>query len=122
MALILNKVPDFEPAWQAHLEFWCDDKAGLSNDVSEFSSYLINNLNLISGNKRQEIFLVIEDCLNDGDDRVKDAIATCLLENLLNAVSEKQLASELFIDLLGKESKKYCKSWDDFTGISTPGL
>ena len=120
--LILNKVPEFELAWQAHLEFWGDEKAGLSNDLSEFASYLVDNIETLSIDKRQDIFLFIEICLNEGDESVKDAVASCLLENLLNAVSEGLVDSKLFVNLLGQESKKLCKSWDEFTGVKTPGL
>ena len=122
MELILNKVPEFEPAWQAHLEFWDGDEAGLSNDIAEFSAYLIENLASISSDRRKELFLFIESCLIEGDKLVKDAISTCLLENLLNAVSGERVSPDLFVDFLGTESRSYCKSWDEFTGFSTPSL
>ncbi|MCU7556014.1 hypothetical protein OCL06_15595 [Alteromonas sp. ASW11-19] len=122
MDRILNIVPEFEPEWQSHLEFWGDDEAGLSNDLAEFASYLVNNLGCIPSDKREELFLFVEACLREGDDMVKDAIATCFLENLLNAVSEKRVDACLFVNFLGTESRKFCKSWDEFTGVNTPGL
>ena len=122
MGLILDKIPDFEPVWQAHLDFWGDDEAGLSNDLAEFASYLVNTLSSLSSDKRKELFLLVEVCLNEGDEEVKDAIATCLLENLLNAVSEERVDALLFVGFLEDESRKFCKSWDEFTGIETPGL
>lgn len=122
MELILRKVPEFEPTWLAHLEFWGDDKAGLSNDLSEFACYLVDNVELMSTNKRLDIFVFIETCLIKGDESVKCAVATCVLENLINSASEGKINSNLFVNLLGQESKKFCKAWDKFTGIKTPGL
>jgi len=120
--LFLNKVPGFEPAWQAHLEFWGNDTPGLSNDISKLSSYLINNLHLMSSDKREEVFLLVESCLEEGDEMVKNAVATCLLENMINAVSSGRVEAHLFVGLLGEESRNFCKAWDDFTGTHTQGL
>ncbi|MEI8632415.1 hypothetical protein P4S72_11190 [Vibrio sp. PP-XX7] len=83
-----------------------DDEAGLSNDLAEFASYLVDSLGSISIDKREELFLFVEACLSEGDEMVKDAIATCLLENLLNAVSEERIDAHLFVNLLGTESRK----------------
>jgi hypothetical protein len=97
MNFILDKVPEFKTAWQVHLDFWGEDEAGLSNDIAEFASFIISNIVKMDDEKKKNIFRLVEDCLNDGDESVKDAIATCFLENLLNAVSDKKLSSESFI-------------------------
>ncbi len=122
MNLILDMVPEFKAAWQDHLDFWGSDQAGLSNDMAEFSSFLIANIEKISEERKQDIFLFAEKCLEEGDESVKDAIATCFLENILNAVSDEAISPEIFIKYLGEKSKEFCKSWDEFTGVSTPGL
>jgi hypothetical protein len=122
MNFILDKVPEFKTAWQVHLDFWGEDEAGLSNDIAEFASFIISNIVKMDDEKKKNIFRLVEDCLNDGDEFVKDAIATCFLENLLNAVSDKKLSSESFIHFLGGKSRAYCKSWDEFTGVQTPNL
>ena len=122
MNLILKTVPEFESVWQAHIEYWGDDVAGLSNDLNEFSAFMIGNITEVSGLTKQNIFLLVEELLNTGDVEVKDAIATCFLENLLNAVSDNKLSSNEFVHFLGKESRNYCKSWDGYTGVETPNL
>lgn len=70
----------------------------------------------------KEIFLLIEYFLNEGDRDVQDAVATCFLENLINATSWKTLKPETFLCYLGPESRAYCKAWDEFTGVKTQGL
>ncbi len=122
MELLLKEVPKFEPAWLTHLEYWGEDKAGLSNDISEFSAYIISSITEMDDSKKQSLFLLVEELLNTGGDAVKDAIATCFLENILNAISDKKISSDEFVHLLGNKSRAYCKSWDEYTEVETPNL
>jgi hypothetical protein len=57
MNLILNKFPEFTSVWQEHLKFWGEDEAGLSNDMTEFASFVIRNTEKMPNQKRREIFL-----------------------------------------------------------------
>lgn len=50
------------------------------------------------------------------------AACTCFLENLLNTASWENIKYDRFIPYLGKRSKEYCKAWDEFTGVRSPGL
>jgi hypothetical protein len=51
-----------------------------------------------------------------------DAICACFLENLLNRASGGMIMYSRFIPYLGEKSKEYCRAWDEFTGIKSPGL
>ena len=122
MDFILQNVPDFERAWRAHLEYWDGEEAGLCNDMSAFSSYVED---LVAKNRTENlkpIFDLIEQLMNDGDQTVKDAVATCFLENLINRASAGSVPARAFVHLLGPRSRAYCKAWDDFTGVRTEGL
>ena len=120
---ILSEIPSFAPRWHAYLEYWEDSTPGLCSDVSEFSHYVID---LIKENEKPKnlanVFYLIESLLVDGDNEVKNAAATCFLENLLNVSSEEKIEAKQFVPFLGKESRVYCKSWDTFTGVHTDGL
>ncbi len=71
----------------------------------------------------KEIFLLVEFFLNDGNQDVQSAVATCFLEGLINFISHDRLTSEkLMTYLVGKESIEHCKAWDEFTGVKTEGL
>lgn len=122
MRIVLRSVPEFYPAWKAHLEYWEGEEAGLSNDLSEFSHFVIENIKEMKDGRKKEIFSLVERLLEEGDREVKDAVATCFLENLLNASSSERLSPEDFVGFLGGGAKSYCKSWDEFTGVKTPGL
>lgn len=66
------------------------------------------------------LFNLIERLLTEGSAEVRDAAATCFLENLTNR--SDSLDPRLYVPLMGPESRNYCRAWDDFTGVKTPGL
>jgi hypothetical protein len=73
----------------------------------------------------KELMGIAEILLEHGSEDVKNAVATCYIENLVNTASdekEKAVTYETFIPYLGPKSKEYCKAWDEFTGCKTPGL
>lgn len=122
--LILKEFPDFNKQWDEYLSYWDGVSPNYSLEMSEFSRYVIELL------KKQrtdieyvkKIFNFIEMLIIEGNEEVRTAVTTCLLENLLNSVSWERILSETFVPYLGIKSKEYCKSWDKFTGVKTPGL
>jgi hypothetical protein len=64
----------------------------------------------------------VEVLLTTGDDNVKDAIATGFLESLLSQASKGTMNLRSVKGMLGPESRKYCRAWDEFTGVKTDGL
>jgi hypothetical protein len=122
MKIILQEVPEFDEHWQAHLKYWGDEEAGLCNDMSEFSKYAADLIQNGQFANLPVVFDVAERLMVEGDNEVKDAVATCFLENLLNIAGTEQLDASKFVDLLGPESRAYCKAWDEFTGVYTEGL
>lgn len=51
-----------------------------------------------------------------------NAACTCFLENLLNRASAGRILYNRFIPYLGEKSKEFCRAWDEFTGVKSPGL
>lgn len=121
--IILEKNPKFNEKWNEYLDFWRSEKMrGLCNDLGAFSDYVRDLLQKKEVEDLKEIFDLIEWLLLNGTDEVKDAITTGFLENLLNYCSYGSISPKSFVYLLGSESRKYCKAWDEFTGIKTEGL
>lgn len=121
--LILQKFPGFQNAWQEHLDWWGKETPGFCNDMAAFSRYTIMLLKEKKNEQQlKEIFAFIEELMNVGTIEVKEAVATCFLENFINAVAWGRIPASSFVYLLGEESKKYCKAWDEFTGVKTEGL
>jgi hypothetical protein len=117
MDLILKQIPAFRECWERHLRYWDGEEAGLCNDMAAFSHYVVD---LISGDRLDGldvIFNLVEQLLLEGDQELQDATATCFLENLLNASSSGKVDANKFADLLGTESRAYCRAWDRYTGV-----
>lgn len=66
----------------------------------------------------ESLFVLVERCLAEGTQDLKDGAATCFLENLINRPETGPLA----VPFMGLLSREYCRAWDAFTGVRTPGL
>ena len=123
---ILNKLftlfPPFEKFREEEMdEVWGEDTS-VHTDMLIFSYYIIDLLADDSKESYQKeielTFIFMEQLMNEGSEEVQEAVATCFLEDLLNAVSWERITASSFLSLLGPESKKHCKAWDEFTGHS----
>lgn len=122
MRIILQKVPEFISDWKEHLMFWNGDEPGLCNDLSAFSTFVIENLAKMDEERKAEVFNVIEYLLLEGEQCVQEAVATCFLENLQNSAEPNKFPTLSFVSYLGQKSREYCLAWDEFTGAKTDGL
>jgi len=102
------------------VEDWRPDKPPPTTMMSCLAEVLLSQESDFTDDQYQSIFLLVEELLLNYDDEVKNAVATGLLETLVNA-SNQQIPSK-FTFFIGDEAKKYCIAWDDFTGIKTLGL
>src|SRR5690349_21014454 len=97
MEQILARFPAFGDRWQAHLNWWGGEEAGLCNDVSEFGRYVRDLIAAGGGRQLPEIFAFLEELMVEGDADVQTAVATCCLENLLNYASGGSIKAESFV-------------------------
>ena len=121
MELILKALPAFKPALNAYRASWGDDLRGLCNELSALTDFVLDRVEADAMEDFPSLFDTVEMLMVDGDSDVKDAVATCFLENLLN-VTPRCIPPERFVPLLGPESRAFCRAWDEFTGVKTPGL
>lgn len=117
-----NTFPGFKEEWSRHLAFWEGEEAGLCNDISAFSRYVVKVIQEKDSVQLQDIFDVVEHCVCSEDQALKMAFTTCFLENLLNYFSSGEIDVSVFVPFLGEQSREFCKAWDDFTGVKTPGI
>lgn len=111
-------VPEFKDAWDEYRRGWGEETPGICTDFAEFSTFIHDAMRRHLSLDLPGVFTFIEQCLQDGDEAIKDAAATCFLENLQNQGSH----SDQWVHLLGPESRAFCRAWDEFTGVDTPGL
>jgi hypothetical protein len=123
--IIFDHYPDFIPFRENEInDVWKDSPPGIHLEMIIFSDFMRNILenNQEDSEKTKQTFLFIEQFMSDGTEEVQEAVATCFLENLINAISRGRIPAASFVPLLGPESKKYCKAWDEFSKAKTEGL
>lgn len=117
---LFNLFPPFEKYRAEEIAGVWGEDLGIYMDMAIFSHYIIDLIaNDSKKHNQKEIqltFILIERLINEGTDDVQEAATTCFLENLVNAIAWQTIPASSFVNLLGPESKKYCKAWDAFTG------
>lgn len=120
---LVARFPGFAPAWAAHLDYWEGEPAGLCNDMAEFAVWVAGLLEAGARTPELEaVFGQVESLIGEGTEPVKDAVATCFLENIVNRIEPGTAWRGLFVGLLGPRSLAFCKAWDAFSGGGVPGL
>lgn len=138
-SLLIQKLPDFfsSKTFKESIGLFCDETDPITIHVvcNALTDYYINDLlkkNSSVTSDEIELFEFIEKIrkkfhnfkigTDEGD--FDNAICTCFLENLINHASyeDSVVKYSRFIPLLGEFSRKYCKYWDHFTGVRSPGL
>lgn len=118
--LLKEKFPKFQAYWDSYIKAFGEDQ-GISIQMIPIINYVSDAILLNDNSDLKEILEFVEFLLVRGDESLKNAIATTFLEALLaKDFNEKQF--RILSKLLGKESVEYCKAWDEFTGVKTPGL
>ncbi len=119
-ALLFEAAPDFQAFWQAYLieEDFGSESPSACRFFSVLADYIDQKIRDQQCCPLAEIFSLIEQLMLSGDENVKTAAATCFLENLQN----QEAPPEVWVPLLGLASSDFCKAWDEFTGVATPGL
>ena len=74
-------------------------------------------INQVSRQEQLAIWRSIENLLVNGTEEVKNAIATGLLETVLNEMSAGRLDWFSQVENMGNATLAYCKSWDAFCGV-----
>lgn len=124
---LMDLYPEFALIVQEEKQFYKD----FNHDYTEhsfFRALTIFTKNLIKNKKSKDIkklMEIAEILLEHGSVDVQNAVATCYIENLVNAASNdegKIVKYETFVPYLGPKAKEYCRAWDEFTGCKTPGV
>ncbi|HEX8597999.1 MAG TPA: hypothetical protein VF952_05720 [Chloroflexia bacterium] len=120
---LLKLCPEFSKSWQDEAYLWTDDDGTFTHCgvFMAFSHHIADILKRSEPHQLESVFRFVESCMNDNDEDVSTAAATCFLENLMNRTPEL-IDPKHFVPLLGPESKDYCRAWDEFCGVRTAGL
>jgi hypothetical protein len=118
--LLVQACPSVRAELIKDVENWlCEDGSLSAHMIFASASHHVAE-KLLNGEveKVAPVFEFIERSLLEGDQDVKNGAATCFLENLMN----RDIDARLYSSKLGRESLAFCRAWDAFTGVETPGL
>lgn len=127
--IMFKNFPDFfkSESWLEYESERDGYKSKIHMDFTAFSDYIYEKIKKEDFSQLKEIFQIIETCMKHENPMIGEAAATCFLENLINHASgdagrRSYIDPNVFIPLLGSESREYCKAWDEFTKVKTSGL
>lgn len=101
---------------------WFPDVPPLTIVFSNLGRDLCRHASSLTDVELQKVCDSIEILLDQGQEVVKNAVATGMLEAMLAESSAGRFDMSVLSAFLGQRTKAYCRSWDAFTGNETPGL
>lgn len=120
LGLLATVQPNVKQAISRLLEEWLPGTPPSTIMMASVGRTLASNV--LTEAEREQAFSLVERLLVGGDETVKNAVATGLLEAVLGMASANKCDFRQISPFLGVESKRYCQEWDRFTGCRTPGL
>ncbi len=120
---LIKLCPDFDSYWNENNSLWLaeDGSYSIYGLFSVFSSFIADRLIAGSNPELISVFNYVESKLDDHDSEIRNAACTCFLENLMNLTPDKIIPA-ILIPLLGPKSREFCRAYDKWCGIYTPGL
>jgi hypothetical protein len=100
------------------ISWWEPDQVAPTVRMAGFGARFAASFDLISESERERILELIEQFLEEGDDTVKDSVATGFLEALLAESSAGRFDFSQIETTLGPKSRAYCRAWNRFTGAA----
>ena len=111
MPRLLAEFPGFRPRWEKHLESWEGQPAGSYIDISQFVSFVVEDLYTIGKTEEvQRAFDLMEYWLNNSNASVRALIVIGFFEDLQNLASQQTFGEEAFVPFLGPRSRV---AWDE---------
>lgn len=107
---------EYLTAYQLLIAEWAPEEPGPCLIMAEFSYIAVDFFQTSQRDQLKETFELVEELLVQGDELVKDIVATCFLENIINRMPEKISPQELNA-FIGVEARRYYQAWNNFTTV-----
>ncbi len=135
--ILISKFSNFgaSKSLEETILFFCSNREDIDEHVvfTGLTRYVIDELiksNISVTDEEIEIYIYLEEMLHKfstyelgtAENLFSNALCVCFLENLLNCASAEEIDYNRFINYLGNKCQRFCKSWDQFTGVRSPGL
>ncbi|MCU7784394.1 hypothetical protein [Lelliottia amnigena] len=96
------------------LDYWAPEQAPLILLFSVIGKSLVNQFNMFNDADKAMLFQHIEDGMLSNDDDLATAVATGLVESLVNASDGNDELWGKIVQNLGIESQKHAIAWRNF--------
>ncbi|WP_282204195.1 DUF7674 family protein [Kitasatospora fiedleri] len=97
-----------------------DDVPPLTVRLSTLGRVFAEHAAEFTAEQTHRLFQLLEEILVKGSDEDGNAITTGFFEALLNAWDEGFDLDSVWA-VVGPQSRDYCRAWNAFTGVETPG-
>jgi hypothetical protein len=109
--------PRIGPAWDEHLQFWeGEPERGYFNDAGVVAQHLVDRFQQGDVSEFPAAFDLIERCLTEGDEQVKEVVILGIIEGIQNVASHRPFGMIVFRDWLKPSSRaawdELCAFWD----------
>ncbi len=112
--------PNFSSYWDSYIEDY-GTGLGLTTQMTPFGKYAEDAIKEKDETKIKKIFDFVEFIFLNGDQSVRNAIATGFLEHLMHKDPE-QIKFRTIVQYLGTNAIQFCRAYDKITGVKTEGL
>jgi hypothetical protein len=123
MEIILERMPRFQNQWEEHIAAWnlpLDRPIAL--DIAEFADFTIDTIRLGEDLELDNITILLEQILLEGDALISYAFRTMFLEQIAHRSSKLELSIDRFIDKLQPVSYYHWQALDRSLAISPSGV
>jgi|KBSSwiStaDraftv2_1062776.scaffolds.fasta_scaffold520730_2 hypothetical protein len=100
---------------------WAPDPPPPMVATGALGQAIVTGIERATDDELARVAAVIDDVMEHAPERVKDAVATGLLEAAISATDMKHEGAR-FLAALGPRARHYCQDWDRYTGRQTPGV
>lgn len=104
ISLLLEAAPGARHDWDAHLQRWNGESAGLYNDVTVFAQHLVDSHARGDMEDHAAIFTLVELVLTEGDEEAVALATWGLLEDIQTLTSHHSFGTSAFTVWLGPRS------------------
>jgi hypothetical protein len=117
MELLLAACPSFAPQWREFLQEWeAEPPLPLYLALGELAVHLVRLAETRQTAELEATFAVIEKLHLEGEPYVREAATIGVLEQLQNTNHHRTTSPEVFLPLLGPESKRWWDKLERFWG------
>lgn len=98
--------PDFDGAWQDHLEYWKGEPAGEYFDLGALAQWIVDQVAAQRLDCFEALFNELEILLGGASDELRDLLVVGFLEGLQNVAANRGIDPDVALRFLGPESRR----------------